>query len=404
MEQMLLGIVIGAAFGIFVYKLTANKKKEQSIELIKKLEDEVTELKNLNEQRESENNQLKTKVEVQYREIEIIKENSTEKLEFRNEMLNEVRKSVTETTQKEQQPYIKSLVAEAEKVRIEAEKLENDKKDHERNKALQERKNDELLVKGKYSINVRGVNSEDVMQQVILNSGFIEGKNVLFRKKQEGINGIPDATLIYPKGRKVICDSKAPLDKFDEIIEAGQIGDRDKITKLNAEFGKNVIKHIDDLSSKNYQKALNSMDFVIMFLPSENHVRIARDCVQLHQKDLDDYASEKNILVVGPSSFYPYVSKINELWKHHENIATQDNALKILKFAFKAIRILSDLVDKTRKKIDEAANAAEDLDKSYNSTFIRAAEKVKDAGFSDDEIDKITKNKATIIDIKDKKK
>jgi DNA recombination protein RmuC len=391
MEFLIIGAGIGLVFGAAITRLFFPKKYYETKEIY-------------DEGLVNNFNSLKTDYEVLKKELEMNIARKNEMLDFKNDMLREVKSTVKETTQEGQAPYIKKLITDSENVKSQLVDLENKKKDLERDKQLAERKNDEALLKGKYSINVRGVNSEDVMQQVILNSGFIEGKNVWFRKKQAGINGIPDATLTYPKGRKVICDSKAPLDKFDEIIEAGQIGDRDKITKLNAEFGKNVIKHVDDLSSKNYQKAVNSMDFVIMFLPSENHVRIARDCVQLHQKNLDDYAFEKNILVVGPSSFYPYVSKINELWKHHENIATQDNTLKVIKFAFKAIRILSELVDKTRKKIDEAARAAEDLDKSYNSTFTRAAEKVKDAGFSDDEIDKITNKNAEIIDLNDKKK
>ena len=391
MEFLIIGAGIGLVFGVAITRLFFPKKYYETKEIY-------------DEELVNNFNSLKTDYEVLKKELEMNITRKNEMLDFKNDMLREVKSTVKETTQEGQAPYIKKLITDSENVKSQLVDLENKKKDLERDKQLAERKNDEALLKGKYSINVRGVNSEDVMQQVILNSGFIEGKNVWFRKKQAGINGIPDATLTYPKGRKVICDSKAPLDKFDEIIEAGQIGDRDKITKLNAEFGKNVIKHVDDLSSKNYQKAVNSMDFVIMFLPSENHVRIARDCVQLHQKNLDDYAFEKNILVVGPSSFYPYVSKINELWKHHENIATQDNTLKVIKFAFKAIRILSELVDKTRKKIDEAARAAEDLDKSYNSTFTRAAEKVKDAGFSDDEIDKMTNKNAEIIDLNDKKK
>ena len=391
MEFLIIGAGIGLVFGVAITRLFFPKKYYETKEIY-------------DEELVNNFNSLKTDYEVLKKELEMNISRKNEMLDFKNDMLREVKSTVKETTQEGQAPYIKKLITDSENVKSQLVDLENKKKDLERDKQLAERKNDEALLKGKYSINVRGVNSEDVMQQVILNSGFIEGKNVWFRKKQAGINGIPDATLTYPKGRKVICDSKAPLDKFDEIIEAGQIGDRDKITKLNAEFGKNVIKHVDDLSSKNYQKAVNSMDFVIMFLPSENHVRIARDCVQLHQKNLDDYAFEKNILVVGPSSFYPYVSKINELWKHHENIATQDNTLKVIKFAFKAIRILSELVDKTRKKIDEAARAAEDLDKSYNSTFTRAAEKVKDAGFSDDEIDKMTNKNAEIIDLNDKKK
>ena len=390
MEQILLGIAIGVVIGFLIHKYIVNKKDAQSPELIKKLELEA--------------NELRTKLEVKDKELELQKTNHQEQIAFKEEMLNEISKSVKDTTKDEQAPYITKLIEQTEKVKNDAAQLENDKKDFERDKKLAERKNDEALIKGKYSINVRGVNSEDVMQQVILNSGFVEGKNVQFRKKQDGISGIPDATLNYPKGRKVICDSKAPLDKFDEIIEAGQIGDKDKIAKLKSEFGKSVISHIDDLSRKEYQKAKDSMDFIIMFLPSETHVHVARECIQLHQKDLDEYAMDKNIMIVGPSSFYPYVSKINELWKHHENIESRDKALKILKSAFKAIRIVAEKIDRTKRKINDAADEAEDLDKSYNSTFKRAAEKVQETDYSDEEIDKVIKDEAEIIDIKNKKK
>ena len=389
MEPTILGIAIGVVIGFLIHKYMFSRKNEQSPEAINQLNSEI--------------NEYKTKLEVKDKELELQESNYKSLLAFKEEMLKEVAKSVKDTTQDEQAPYIKKLIEETEKVKNDAAQLENEKKDFERDKKLAERKNDEALIKGKYSINVRGVNSEDVMQQVILNSGFVEGKNVQFRKKQDGIAGIPDATLIYPKGRKVICDSKAPLDKFDEIIEAGQIGDKDKITRLNSEFGKNVINHIDDLSGKNYQEAKDSMDFIIMFLPSETHVHVARECVQLHQKDLDEYAMEKNILIVGPSSFYPYVNKINELWKHHENIENRDKALKILKGAFKAIRIVAEKIERTKRKINDAADEAEDLDKSYNSTFKRAAEKVQETDYSDEEIDKVTKDEADVIDIKNKK-
>ena len=382
MEQIILGLAIGFVIGFIVHKYVFLKKNMQSQEIISQLELSL--------------NEYKTKVEVKDRELELKESNHKEMLVFKEDMIKEVASSVKDTTQAEQAPYIKTLVQEAEKIKNDSDKLEADKKDFEKDKKLAERKNDEALIKGKYSINVRGVNAEVAMQQVILNSGFVEGKSVQFQRKQDGISGIPDATLKYPQGRKVICDAKAPLDKFDEIIEAGQNGDRDTIVRLKSEFGKNVIKHINDLSIKNYQKAKDSMPFIIMFLPSETHVHAARECVQLHQKDLDEYAMDKNILIVGPSSFYPYVNQINELWKQHENIETQDKALKILKEGFRSIRIVADKIEGTKKKINAAAAEVEDLDKSYNSTFIRAAEKVNDTGFNDEEIDKVLKDKPII--------
>ena len=145
-----------------------------------------------------------------------------------------------------------------------------------------------------------------------------------------------------------------------------------------------------------------TLDFIIMFLPSETHVHVARECLQLHQKDLDTYAMEKKIMVVGPNSFYPYVNKINELWKTHENADSNKEALKILNKAFQQIRIIAEKIVTTRKKISDANDEVNSLDRSYNSTFIKAAEKVKDeTKYQDEEIDKIEKlsNNAEIIDL-----
>ena len=198
--------------------------------------------------------------------------------------------------------------------------------------------------------------------------------NVLSNIKQKsplpGPSSIKFSFLgFFPKEKKVLCDAKAPLSKYDEIIDAGQAGDYEKVERLESEFGKKVLDHVDLLSAKNYQKAKNSMDFVLMFLPSESHENLARKCVQLHQKDLDNYAQSKKIIIVGPNTFYPYINQINELWKQHENIKAADETLQIVKGAFRSVRILAEHINDVRKKITSASDSAEDLEKSYLFSF-----------------------------------
>ena len=116
-----------------------------------------------------------------------------------------------------------------------------------------------------------------------------------------------------------MIDAKAPLAQFDSIIDAGQKGDEERIKKLKTEFGKKIIDHIDWLSGRKYETAKNAEDYVLMFLPSAVHEQMARESVNLFQKDLDEYARNKKIYVVGPSTLTPYVQTASALWQMHEN-------------------------------------------------------------------------------------
>ena len=337
------------------------------------------------------------------KELEILKD-SNERAELKEEkILSAIEASVNSSTSKAQKPYFDELTKKEQRIATAQQELQSQKDKHELKEKELMRMHSEANIKKSYSNITRGANAEKIMNDIILSCGFVENKNVEFRKKQEGINGTPDATLIYPRNRKVICDSKSPLDKFDEIIDAGQSGDENRVDALKAEFGTRILDHINWLSDKSYHKAKGSMNFTIMFLPSETHERMARESVLLHQKDLDEYARSKKIVVVSPNTFYPYVEQINELWREHENLKSADETLSVVKDAFKAVRIISEKITNLVKKTHSTAGDADDLIRSFNSTFKRAAEKVKASEFSDQNVDKVIKDSAEIIEIKDKK-
>lgn len=328
---------------------------------------------------------------VKDKEIELINKNSSEKLEFKNQMIEAVGKSVSETTQKEQKPYLIELAKEAQRVNTELQKVEQQKKELELKDKEIMRMHAQANMKKEYDPIARGLDCQQVMERIIMSSGYERGKSVIFDKKQDGIEGRPDATLIYPLGRKICCDAKAPLAKFNEIIDAGQKGDEEKIKKLKGEFGKKIIDHIDWLSGKEYERAKNSEDYILMFLPSAVHEQMARECTQLHQKDLDQYAHKKNIYVVSPGTFTPYVQNAYALWQMHENTMSAEETLKVVKQAFSAARILAEKIVITKKQIGTAYKGAEDLEKSYNSTFQQATKKVADSGYDDENIEKLKK-------------
>tara|TARA_B100001093_G_scaffold341204_1_gene325965 strand:+ start:10543 stop:11697 length:1155 start_codon:yes stop_codon:yes gene_type:complete len=383
MIETSIALFIGLLCGIFIQRYLGNQK-------LFKIDNSVREL-------ESDKRLLQ-------KEIELMKENNKDKTQFKEDMLKEISSSVNDSTQKSQKPYFDELTKKEQRIATEQQKVNSEKERLISKEQEILKMHSDANIKRSYSNISRGANAEKIMEDIIISSGFVEGKNVQFRKKQDGITGEPDATLIFPKEKKVLCDAKAPLSKYDEIIDAGQAGDYEKVERLESEFGKKVLDHVDLLSAKNYQKAKNSMDFVLMFLPSESHENLARKCVQLHQKDLDNYAQSKKIIIVGPNTFYPYINQINELWKQHENIKAADETLQIVKGAFRSVRILAEHINDVRKKITSASDSAEDLEKSYNKTFKAAAKKVQDTEYSDENLDKVVKKDENVITIKKKDK
>lgn len=375
MEQLIIILLVGIVVGFFIYKFFFANKKIESVEIITQLKKEISD--------------YKIKLGVKESELELTKKHLKEQLTFKSEMLDKVSKSVSEATQKEQKPYILEMSKEAQRLNTESQKIEQQKEKLEIKEREITQMHSQFLIKKEYNASVRGLNSQQVMERVIKSSGYESGKHVLFDKKIEGIKGRPDATLLYPKGRKICCDSKAPLAKFDELVDAGRKGDEDKIKSLKTDFGKAIIDHINWLSGKEYQKAKNSEDFILMFLPSSEHEQMARECVQLYQKDLDQYAQEKNICVVSPNTFTPYIQTAYAIWQMHENSESAEETINVVKNAFNAAKILSEKILKTKDKIGSAYDEAESLEKSYNSTFKKATKRVEEAGYSDDNVIKI---------------
>ena len=109
----------------------------------------------------------------------------------------------------------------------------------------------------------------------------------------------PDVIIHLPGKRDVIVDSKASLKAWNDYVNAKD--EQSRKSSLD-EHRKSIKRHIDSLSSKNYQhiKELNTLDTVIMFCPNENAISSLGDI----SRNMMDYAISKKITLVGPSMLY----------------------------------------------------------------------------------------------------
>lgn len=127
----------------------------------------------------------------------------------------------------------------------------------------------------------------------------------------------PDARFLLPEGRSFVADSKVSFDAFLDAQEAD-----DESTRLVhlARLARQAREHVRSLSTKDYQsqfKVGETPDLVICFMPNEPamHAALAAD------PDLFEYALERNVLLVGPTSLIGLLRTMELGWRQERMVA-----------------------------------------------------------------------------------
>jgi DNA recombination protein RmuC len=97
-------------------------------------------------------------------------------------------------------------------------------------------------------------------------------------------------------------DSKFPMENFRKMGSTEGVEEKQRVLK---EFEKDVKKHIDDISRKYILTEEGTIDYALMYIPSEAvYYEIANN------EKLFDYAGGKRVLPVSPTTFYAYMRAI----------------------------------------------------------------------------------------------
>ena len=229
---------------------------------------------------------------------------------------------------------------------------------------------------------------EMILESILEKSGLVKGReyfleyelrnedNKALFSEFSGKKMRPDAVIKYPDERNVIIDSKVSLTAFTELVdetdpEAYQI-------KLNQHLA-SVKNHIQQLSQKAYDDYGKSVDFVMMFIPSEPAYIAAMQADQ----NIWNYAYERRILLLNPSNLITSLKLIADLWKReYQNRNSIEIAERGAKLYDKFVNFVENL-EKVGKNIDQAKASYTEAYKQLHSgrdNLITQTQKMKSLG------------------------
>jgi len=191
---------------------------------------------------------------------------------------------------------------------------------------------------------LRGNIGEEILQD-LLEQYFSKEHFALQYKFKSGER--VDAILKTREGI-IPIDAKFPLENFQKWNKANK--EEEKKIYFKA-FINDVKKHIDKISQKYILPEEGTVDFAVMYIPSETiyYELIGRET------DISEFSRRKRVYFTSPNSFY-YFLKVIMMSMQGEKI--QENSKKILE-VLEAIRVDSLKFAKTLKLVSSHFNNAE---------------------------------------------
>jgi DNA recombination protein RmuC len=206
---------------------------------------------------------------------------------------------------------------------------------------------------------------EMVLENILEKSGLVRDREYFVQasfQTDEGKRLQPDIVIAYPGEKNIIIDSKVSLVAYERYVSTEIPEEKEQALKNHITSIKN---HVSELSAKNYQDIykINSLDFVMMFLPVEPAYLIA---IQ-KEPDLWHFAYNKRILLISPTNLIAALKMVASMWlqeyqsKNVMEIAHQSGALYD-----KFEGLVQDLID-IGKRIDSAQV-------SYKNSMVKLVE------------------------------
>jgi len=232
---------------------------------------------------------------------------------------------------------------------------------------------------------VQGDWGEVMLEKILNDVGLRKGDDYIVQgsgmdlKDVDGKRQKPDVIVNLPDDKHVVIDSKVSLTAYerffnereDEVARAGHLK-----AHLNA-----VKERVKELETRRYQdtQGLGTPDFVLMFIPIESAYMLALQ----EDRSLHEFAWNKGVAIVCPSTLFSSLSTIASLWKlalqnqNAEEIARKGGALYD-----KMVGFVTDMqsIGKNIKTLEGTYDSAMNKLSEGRGNLLRQTESLKEMG------------------------
>lgn len=191
----------------------------------------------------------------------------------------------------------------------------------------------------------------------------------------------PDVIIRMQDGFNIIVDAKAPITEFINRMD-DDMGEDDH-NDLRFNLSRAVRSHVKALGSKSYWEQLDSPDFVVLFLPSENIFSTALSA----DPDLVDFASDNNVVIASPTLMMSLLRVVGLSWRQ---VAMAKNAQEISKLGgelFDRISSFAGHLSKVGGGINAALASYNKAIGTFDSRVLVSARKLKELQATDKDIE-----------------
>jgi DNA recombination protein RmuC len=208
----------------------------------------------------------------------------------------------------------------------------------------------------------RGRWGELQLRRIIEMIGMSEHVSFDEQKQQVGEgSGRPDVTIHLPNNRVLYVDSKAPMNSYLDAINEVDVDRRKTLFDAHA----NALKgHIKALASRNYVDDKESLNYVIMFIPTESSLAAA---FEVYPNLIEDAAQAK-VVLTSPTSLVIALNTIAMLWQEDTQVRNAQEMIKesgdLYGRLITFINHFSKVGDNLKRSMDTYNNAVGSFDRS----------------------------------------
>lgn len=220
----------------------------------------------------------------------------------------------------------------------------------------------------------QGAWGEYILEGLLEKSGLIKGVHFETQVSMQTAEGRqrPDVVIRMQDGFNIIVDAKAPLNEIAARLSENTSEEEQNI--LMANLARQVRDHVKKLSAKGYWENIESVDFTVLFLPSEVLYSLALRA----DPDLVDFAVRSNVIIASPTLLMSLLRVVSLSWRQ---VALAKNAADISSAGtelYKRMLSFTGHMERVGKGIEGAMKGYNEAVGSLERSVLPAARKFKD--------------------------